>query len=398
MQNKLTQSFNHTKAIILILVLSVFSKEYCTFYINDFGIDFFGYTASIFIFILYLKKIKLNSKLFYFIVFSFLTGLISVIFFQMEFLPFFKTIIPIIIIYLSNYYIIEKNNGRLNKIIEIYIQIAYYAAILGIIQFLFSLIGINILNSKVIGRIDSITYEPSHFAAVILPAVIFTILQIKKYRLRAIVLLLSLIGTISLTSYLAVLIILSIYFSSRIKIIFIIPLFIISFQYLTKLNNNFNERYQSSKEILIGNNDITNSNLTVLSFATNLEVALFSIKQNPIWGSGIGGHKTNYERYYENTAFAKSDYYGFNSIPAHSLFIRIISELGLVGILIYITFFFRVYVKKSDDIIHHIIFLACLSHFVVKFFKLGGYIDYGTPFFTSLIIVNYLVYKSKLKK
>ena len=397
MQTKLTQTISYSKALVLIIVLSIFSKELFTYYINDFGIDFFGYLSCIFIFLVYFKNFKTYTKLIYFLVFVFLTALCSVFIFNMPLFPVIKTFIPVVIIYTSNYYVLQKNNQWLDRIAKLYIKIAYYTAILGLLQFVLSIFGISILGGSLGRGIDSIAYEPSHYAAVIMPAVILTILQFKKYKLKAIILITALIGTVSLSAYLVLLLVISFYFVNRYKFVFILPLILLSIQFLNNSNSSFNDRFQSSQNVLNGRVDITKANLTVLSFGTNLEVALFSIKKNPVWGSGIGGHKTMYDRYYKNSEFKNSDAYGINNVSAHSLFIRIVSEFGIIGFIVYILMFLRLYIKKSKDKFHHIIFLACLSHFLVKLFKLGGYIDYGTPFFMCLLIVNYLVYKSKIK-
>lgn len=385
----------YSKVLIFLIVIGIFTKEQFTIYLGDFGFDIVGNLSCIFIFLIFLKKI-INNKIFNIFFFCvFFTGLISMSFFELTAFNFIKTLAPIIIIYYTSFWVIKKNDQKINKIFNLYVQFAYYSALLGLIQFILSLIGINILENKVLGRIDSIAYEPSHYAAIILPAVIFTSLQFNKYKSKALILLMALAGTISLSAYVVLLITLSIYYSNKYSLIFIIPLFFISFQYLSGFNENFFARVDDTKNILNGSSKLTDVNLTVLSFGTNLEVAMHSIKKNPIWGSGLGGHKNIYDSYYKNSLFKFHSNYGINDISAHSLLIRIFSEFGLVGIILYLIFFFKFYIKRSKNKIHHLIYLACLSHFLMKCFKLGAYIDYGTPFFMSIIIVNYLVFKSK---
>lgn len=384
---------NYSKILIFIIVIGIFTKEQFTIYLNDFGFDFIGYLSCIFIFIFFQKKILNNKSFKNIFLYILVTGLISTTFFDLTIFNFLKSLIPIIIVYYTNFWVIKNN--KLDKIFNLYIQIAFYSAILGLLQYVLSFVGINILNNKVIGRIDSIAYEPSHFAAIIMPAVIFTVLQFKKYKLKATILLLALVGTVSLSAFVVLLITLSIYYTNKYTLIFIIPLFFISLQYLSGFNENFSLRANDTVNIFKGSTDISDVNLTTLSFITNFKVALNSIKKNPIWGSGLGGHKNVYDNYYDNSSFKFNPNYGINSIPAHSLIIRIFSEFGILGFIGFLLFFFKFYVKESKNKIHHLIYLACLSHFLMKCFKLGGYIDYGTPFFMSVIIVNYLVFKSK---
>ena len=85
---------------------------------------------------------------------------------------------------------------------------------------------------------------------------------------------------------------------------------------------------------------------SVFSFASNLDVAKYSIKKSPIWGSGLGGH--SHFKYYKNTSLELHPLYKINYNSAHSLTIRILSELGLLGIFLYILFFCKNIYKKKQ--------------------------------------------------
>jgi O-antigen ligase len=116
-------------------------------------------------------------------------------------------------------------------------------------------------------------------------------------------------------------------------------------------------------------------------------VAKFTLGKSPLLGSGLGGHEEMYYRRFANTAFQANYYYGLNAKAAHSLSIRILSELGLVGSALYLYTLVKsvLFARRG---IHYAISLGCLSHFLCKFFKLGGYIDYGTPFFFTILLLN----------
>ncbi|MDF1884570.1 hypothetical protein JHD49_11525, partial [Sulfurimonas sp. SAG-AH-194-C21] len=124
-------------------------------------------------------------------------------------------------------------------------------------------------------------------------------------------------------------------------------------------------------------------NLTTFSFVSNLEIAIGNFIRTFGFGIGLGGHEEMYYRYMTKDIFL-SYYYGINAASAHSLTIRIISELGIMGIFIYIILFYKVFKIKSLE--YSAIAWASLSHFIVKSFKLGGYFDYGSLFFLLLII------------
>ncbi|MBN8787271.1 MAG: hypothetical protein J0I84_09280, partial [Terrimonas sp.] len=114
-------------------------------------------------------------------------------------------------------------------------------------------------------------------------------------------------------------------------------------------------------------------------------------------GSGLGGHEETYYRYYEHSTFKYNYFFGLNAPSAHSLTIRIFSEFGMVGLILYITTLARKVILLDNGIFRGIS-LACLSHFICKSFKLGGYIDYGTPFFFAMLLINFMRYKQHNQK
>jgi O-antigen ligase len=124
---------------------------------------------------------------------------------------------------------------------------------------------------------------------------------------------------------------------------------------------------------------------------SNLIVAQENVKNNPLTGSGLGGNEETYYRLYSNSPFRLNYYYGLNAKSAHSLTIRIISELGILGFLLYLFTLIK-NLFLMDRGVFRAISLACLSHFLCKTFKLGGIIDYGTPFFFAMLIINGLNY------
>ncbi|WP_129367701.1 hypothetical protein [Lutibacter sp. HS1-25] len=125
-------------------------------------------------------------------------------------------------------------------------------------------------------------------------------------------------------------------------------------------------------------------NLTVFSFATNLELAISNFIRTFGFGVGLGGHETMY-KYYFSLSEWDMYYMGINSNSAHSLTIRVISEMGIIGILIYFNLIKGTLKMKNFNF--QIISFAALSHFIVKSIKLGGYLDYGTIFFLVIIVL-----------
>jgi O-antigen ligase len=94
-----------------------------------------------------------------------------------------------------------------------------------------------------------------------------------------------------------------------------------------------------------------------------------------------------YYRRFSNTAFQSNYYYGLNAKAAHSLSVRIVSELGIIGAILYLYTLVKCFLFSRKGV-NYAISLGCIGHLFCKFFKLGGYIDYGTPFFFTILLLN----------
>ncbi|KIC94659.1 hypothetical protein OI18_11285 [Flavihumibacter solisilvae] len=382
--------------------MSVFSKEIATRRLFGVDFDYFSYTFALVFFIFNLKRILYFQgtpwKLYGYLVFS---SLISIVTLNMGYGGFLKQIIPILILYSVNFFIV--GSGDWTNIFKLYVKFAYYSAIFGIIQFVASLGGIDLLNQTA-GRLDSVAYEPSHYAALLVPAMVFAFFHYKEYKFYFNVMLVALILTLNLTGYLSFLFVISLAYINLVYFIFIIPLaYFLIFKVLIDFNENFNMRIVDTLAVFKGDVNVLNkqvrTNGTTVSLFSNLMVAKSNIENWHLLGSGVGGHEESYYRYFENSSFRHNWFFGLNAPSGHSLSIRILSELGIVGFVLYV----YVLVKNlllADSGICRNISLACLSHFVCKSFKLGGIIDYGTPFFFAMLIINGIQYRynQNLKK
>ena len=119
-----------------------------------------------------------------------------------------------------------------------------------------------------------------------------------------------------------------------------------------------------------------------------------------MWGSGLGGHESIYFLFFEGKPFESSRFFGLNYNSAHSLTIRILSEAGLLGIFAYMAFLVKTYIKSNSGelLVFHSISISCIGHFFSKSLKLGAYIDYGTPFFLVVLLVNFYLYRGYVRE
>jgi hypothetical protein len=386
--------------IEVLIVLSIFSKEIGSRRIFGIDFDFIAYPFAVVTFLYYLRQILLSEvlpwRLYLYLIIS---TLFSILLLKTTYAGFLKQIVPIIIIYSVNFFLVNHYDWR--TLFRIYVKFAFISAVFGIVQVIASYGGLMILTNQA-GRLDSIAYEPSHYASILVPALVFVFFHFNHYRLYFFTMLIALILTYNLTGYMAFLVVVSIAYVSPIYFIVSLPLlYYLAFHVFINFNENFSMRIQDTQAVFRGDINVLNrtadANGTTVSLYSNLMVAWNNFIKGNYLGCGLGGHEESYYRYYEHSSFRFNYFYGLNAPSGHSLTIRIFSEFGIIGLVLYIINFIRTVVLLDEGIFRSIS-LACLSHFVCKSFKLGGYIDYGTPFFFAILSINYIRYRQYIKK
>ncbi len=378
-----------------LFVFTVFSREIGYASIAGIDFDLISYTFFILYFLIQLRSLYINQYVVGILFLIFVSSLISKIYLEFQLQPLFKQFIPISLLYICSYDIFYRISYK--KLFQLYFRISYLTAIFGLIQFWVKFFfGIKLLTDYSQIFVDSIAPEPSHYAIIILPAVTYSIFYFRQYKLQAFILILALLLTTSSTAYLVLLVVLLLIYRRIQYLLFIGPILFLIFNNFLFSYDKFYIRYLGFASYFENRNFNRIYAATSVSFLSNAEVALASIKQSPLLGSGLGGHEEMYAKHYASSAFRFSYIYGINAASAHSLLIRIISELGIVGFVCYIWGLIKSLLLGADDY-HRVISIACLSHFLGKALKLGGYFDYGTPFFAMLLFFNFLDYRSKTK-
>ncbi|MBL7736797.1 MAG: hypothetical protein JNL51_15165 [Chitinophagaceae bacterium] len=374
--------------LMYLFVFTVFSKE--VGHTGLFGIDydFIGYNFCIFYLLFHINSLYVSRNINLFLSYLFVSSILSKLYLGLELPPLFKQFIPTAVIFLVTYdFFVRSRNYAL--LFKIYITISYYTALFGLLQlgvkFFF---GINLLTNYYALFIDSIAYEPSHYAALILPACVYSIFNYKKDKLRATVILLAMFGTFSVTSYVVMAVAIALIFLNPVYLLIVVPLLYYLYFYVFLSFDKFAYR-QSGFDIYFEHRNLMKvKSGTTLSFLSNAEVARYTITKSPLLGSGLGGHEEMYYKFYSTQAFRMHYLFGLNAPSAHSLIIRVFSELGLAGGIFYLWFLMRNLILRGERN-HRMISIACLTHFLCKFLKLGGYFDYGTPFFAMMYIFNF---------
>jgi O-antigen ligase len=149
------------------------------------------------------------------------------------------------------------------------------------------------------------------------------------------------------------------------------------------------------------------SSLNSSSFAifSNYMVAKASFSDNPLTGTGLGTHEKNYLAKFGN--FFDKDFlirYGaFNANDANSLFLRLMSETGLLGLSLFFIFLFKnfLWLRGYDNrelraytVMNQGIFIW----FVVRLVRTGNYFGNGFFLFFFIYYFSCKIVKMKLRE
>lgn len=328
---------------------------------------------------------------------------------------FFKIYISIVGIYSFYYYAFAYNKFEIDGLLKLYTKFCYVVALIGVFQLLSYLIGFVpgydfrwILNKWTLVpnpfiRINSIISEPSQLAFVLSPVIfisIYNLINKKGFlfsRSRSLLFIAIVLLTFSTHAYIILLASVLINLFRRIsvsKAIVIVAGLIIIISYIYGSSNLVRERIDDSilvvKEFDRVNDRAFLASLNTSSFTllNNYIVTMESFKRSPIVGGGLGSHPVSFEKY----SLTKSIYLpflDFNKADANSLFLRLISETGLLGITLFLFMMIKFRVRSTSNLKRWIISHSIFVMMIAGFLREGHYFHSGVPFFIFIYIFNY---------
>jgi hypothetical protein len=285
---------------------------------------------------------------------------------------FFKIFIGFFSSCLFYHYVVQSYDFDLKELFRLYLVSAYIVTLIGIAQLISYQIGFrpgynfmwifNKWNPTFGGlgvRMSSVFSEPAYFAASISPAFftsVYNLFQRKPLfisKFQSIVIAIIYPLTFSSLGILAIfftIILLLINLGTvRYSLIFI-PILFLAVSYSYKNVPEFRDRWDGTIEIYSTKNiydyDIHGSSFVLYN---NSHVAWENFKRHPLFGTGLGGHPTAFDKYtltQENGA-VKID---FNKMDANSMFLRLMSETGIYGLAVIILLLFKSWILKSNAI------------------------------------------------
>ena len=306
------------------------------------------------------------------------------------------------------YLLFRINNYDVKKLFRVYLNIAFIVALIGIIQEVSFLMKFKpgydystfiptwkLAYSKGGGgllAINSIFTEPAHFCNVMMPALFVSIAAFFKNSFKfqklwkRIIVISAVILSFSTMGYVGIFIAISIFTFSRPSIGKIFTGMIISaIAFLFLYNNvyNFKNRVHDSARVLKGEIEIERSFPSIFALVSNTLVTYESFKRNPLVGSGLGSHETSYRNYIAKVLDKDKIVNIYNYREAGSLFLRLLSETGILGLAIMLIFMVKFYVRRNFIQMDCLWLInnAVLLMFLVKLIRMGHYFIDGFFFF-----------------
>ena len=174
---------------------------------------------------------------------------------------------------------------------------------------------------------------------------------------------------------------------------------------LFKLKNvsDFRNRVNSAKGLWIEKDfNINNTNNSSFVLYNNLHIAKENLSNHPFFGTGLGSHETAFKKYTLTKSLIKYDF-EFNIKDGNSLFVRLCTETGLIGLgfillLLVKGFIYKVNYDNNDLFYHHLISQAIFILLVLVLIRQGNYMLNGLPLLFLMYFFNFIQYKEKINK
>lgn len=403
-----------------LLIFNVFAGGFVLFY-SPFEF-YLGYIFIIFFLVIYFfryRNVGINSNFLVIILVLTVSSLVNVYFGNDTIFLMIKQVLGILITGAAYYLLIKVNNYDIEKLFKIYLRIALIVAVIGIFQEFSFLIGFRSgydyswLIEKWIFiparggmlRVNSIFMEPTHLAVSMVPALFVSLAAILRNssfylsKKASIPIIICYILTFSVVAYIVILISLVLLFSPYVKKIKHLLLLLTTISILVYSAYYFVPEIRMRVDDAIGvvtGSKLAASHLTVYAYLSNAFVAFKSFISSPLFGRGLGSHPVSYDEFIRpGNVFWQKGHTGVNKADANSLFLRLVSETGLFGIIVVLYFIFKFRLKPGDNKNLQIISNAIFILFIAQLIRQGHYFYNGLFFFAWMYYFTYKVSESQ---
>jgi hypothetical protein len=392
-----------------LLISNIFTNAFILF-----KRPFEFYVGYIFMFfflgayVYFFRTLKINKVFIFTFFLADLFSCLNIFWGNDSFFLFFKQFTGFLLNGVVYYLLFRVNEYNIEKLFRIYMKFSFIIALIAVFQEFSFLIGFKYgydfsyfipyfkfgSTSWGLMRVCSILPEPSHFGAAMAPAMFISVLNIIKKESNfisqpaSLLIIISGLLTFSLISYFGIIIALLLIMLNhkQSKLIINCSVILLVFSGIAYLClPDIQLRVNDTVSVLFGNTLLgKGSNLSTFAFCSNAMVAFKSFLRNPLFGSGLGSYPLSYAKYIAGL-IGPNPVAKF-TIPlcvddAGSLFFRVISETGLLGIGIFFYFMIKNYVPRKKDGNTWMISNAILCLFFMNLIRMGNYFYCGFIFF-----------------
>lgn len=355
----------------------------------------------------FIKGQIVKRRLLFFFIFLISHGLLmSLLTGYNTFKLFQQTLLLFIVLfgYTQLYY---QTNKGLEFWFNIYLKFVYLLALLGLFQYgVFLLTGVNVfpytldmLKTSDSARLHSILMEPGSIASFFMPAICYIVISrtyFKTNKFKCITIFTAALCTFSSLLFVGLFLSLVYRFYEKLRklrIVFLLLSIFVLYEFskidyenttYDKSANNIENAYQKITESVTAISFLLSSdsdpyyfesfNASTYSTMTNCWIALNAPYR--FTGTGLGSHQQNYESLYSSSF----SLYGLNKEDGYSLFVRLLSEFGYIGIGFYIYFIIRCFNRRNILSVCFLIFIICLlikgGHYTINCTALFQFLYY----------------------
>jgi hypothetical protein len=402
----------------LLLVIGIYVTVFInsvTFFTSPFEF-YLGYVIYLILLPLLIRKYGVNHFLWIIFLILLINGIFMIWIGYNTFPLFLKVYIGVFLAYVFYDNVIKAFNYDIDTLFRWYIKGALIVSYIGLFQALcwiihfepgYRLFGVlnkwGISTGGIIGiRINSVFCEPTHLGAFLGGAFftsIYTLLPIIKNNkpflskpeaiVITIVYILSSSGLSQGGVFITIVLFLLHFGLIRYLLVFI-PILLFSFNVAYNNITDFRERIDGLIDLYLYDKFVlgkTHGSSFILY--NNYHVATDNFPNNPLLGTGLGSHPVAFEKY-SRAKHIKVEGFNNNSMDANSMLLRLISETGLFGTLLFLFFTFKGFIRRSPDIPDSfwVISSSCLVIILLNLFRQGHYFLNGFPLFFLLYVYN----------
>jgi hypothetical protein len=318
---------------------------------------------------------------------------------------FFKIFIGFFSSCLFYHYVVQLFNYDVKLLFKYYMKSAYIISLIGLFQILSYQVGFkfgydfhwafnkwSITQGGFGIRVNAVFSEPAYYAATIAPAFFVAIYNLIKRnqlfvtRRESYIIAAAYLTTFSSLGILAVfftIVFLLINLGFLRYSIFMVPLLYLSANYAYNNVPEFRDRWDGTIEIYTTDNiysyDIHGSSFVLYN---NSHVAWQNFIRNPMFGTGLGSHAVAFEKY-SLTHEVGAVQIDFNKADANSMFLRLMSETGLFGMIIMIGVLFNSWIFKRSAVSDEYWVMSSAFALIILIYlvRQGHYFINGFPIF-----------------